>query len=667
MKKLLILLSVIALILTLCACGGECTVTFTCDGEVYHTATVAKGDSVTLPGAPEKEGYTFFGWLLDGEKFDGTAGISSDITLEAYFVDNATAAFGNDLEYELSDDGSFYAVAGIGGWKTKDVVIPATHLGLPVSEVLERAFFGLTDIMSISLPASVTSIGERAFSDCSALTSFNVAAENTAYAAFDGDLYSKDGTVLVQYAIGKSAVSLSIGEGVVKIGTGALSRSTLTSLSLPSTLLELGDYACYASQSLSSVTFADGAKLSTLGEGAFSSCTALTAVTLPSSVETLGDFAFYTCSSLIEVRFDKGSKLSAVGEYAFERCEKLSGISYDGSRYKWELLIEAADNNETLKDINFIGCPGSYEAPVGVWIPTAEYDGITYAAWSTEDDYLSGAAPVKWYSDTNISREGFGATDDNGTFYADPNFIPGYIHIFSDVTINTKQLVVGHEQKLILNLGGNTVTATKGFRVGGNYAYHPEASLTVKCGTLDLAAGQIQPRGGSTLVFENAVLRTSAVNVVYGAQSRLIHFKDSELIVTSGADFRLSTNFAGQGDGEMSIVFEDSDVIYTNKPKTSVFEFYESHIGSSKWKISFDKDSALIGAITEFVTLREGYVNETVESFVETQVLQLAEGVRFLNGAVLPTEYTIIEIDPETGEAKAAVRRPFNDALVVIQ
>ncbi len=666
MKKLLILLSVIALIFTLAACGGECTVTFMSDGEVYHTATVKKGEKVPLPSEPTKDGYTFMGWMLDGEKFDTAAGISKNITLEALLVDDATAKFGDDLEYALSEDGTYYAVAGIGGWKTPSVVIPASHKGLPVTAVLERAFFGKENITSISIPASVTEIGDRAFSSCTALTSFTVASDNTALSVKDGDLYSADGTVLIQYAIGKAATELTVGEGVMKIGAGALSYSSLTSVSLPSTLEELADYSCYGSVGLDSVSFADGSRLKNLGEAAFSNCTALKTVTIPKSVEKLGQFAFYTCTSLTDVRFEPGAMLCEVGEYAFEKCTSLIDFYYDGSRNKFNSLVSVADNNGALDSVKFAGPIGNYTAPDGAWIPTEEYEGITYAAWLTEADYLAGLAPTKWYTSTELLRENFGATDDNGSVYPDPDFIPGYIHIYTDVTIPRQhQLIVGHAQKLVLNLGGNTVEALSGFRVGGSYGYHPDAEFTVKCGTFNLTSGQIQPRGGSTLIFENTTLTVAAANVIYGGQSKLIHFKNSELINTTGSSFHLSTNFTGRGDGKMEIRFEDTDLLYKKAPTVSLFTIYESQIGDADWKIYFDSKSSIIGEVTKFATLTEVYVEE-IHSFVKCQYIYLEEGVRLLGGASVPTEYEIALIDPETNATNPATARPINDGTVAI-
>lgn len=66
------------------------TVTFTVDGAVYHTATVADGECATAPADPAKDGYTFKGWTLDGKAFDFNTPITGDVTLEATFAKDAT-------------------------------------------------------------------------------------------------------------------------------------------------------------------------------------------------------------------------------------------------------------------------------------------------------------------------------------------------------------------------------------------------------------------------------------------------------------------------------------------------------------------------------------------------------------------------------------------------
>ena len=71
----------------------------------------------------------------------------------------------SEFEYEV-DDGKV-TITGYTG-KGGDVVIPAEIAGLPVTTIGEYTFLNCTLLTSITLPNSITTIGDRAFPDCDA-------------------------------------------------------------------------------------------------------------------------------------------------------------------------------------------------------------------------------------------------------------------------------------------------------------------------------------------------------------------------------------------------------------------------------------------------------------------------------------------------------------------
>ena len=152
----------------------------------------------------------------------------------------------------------------------------------------------------------VTTIEYNAFYYCSSLTNITVSAENTAYQSIDGNLYSKDGTILIQYAIGKTATEFIIPEGVTTIGSYAFYNCDgLTSVEIPDSVIEIGSSAFSNCDGLTSVVIGDG--VTEIGWHAFSSCGRLTSVVIGNGVTKIGDYAFAWCWYLETIIFEDTS------------------------------------------------------------------------------------------------------------------------------------------------------------------------------------------------------------------------------------------------------------------------------------------------------------------------------------------------------------------------
>ncbi len=222
------------------------------------------------------------------------------------------------------EDGNAYAaVTGLGmAWET-DIVIPFTYRGLPVKKILAQAFNGSENsrhdynknITSISIPASVTEIGEDAFSDCLSLKSVT----------FEGDSQlTSIGSQAFEYCT--SLISITIPAGVTSIGSSAFSGcSGLTSIKIPDSVTSIGNWAFSGCYGLTSVTIGSG--VTSIGGAAFAYCSGLTSVIIGSGVTSIGDRAFEGCTSLESINFGESSLLEYIGSQAFQSCTSLTSIT----------------------------------------------------------------------------------------------------------------------------------------------------------------------------------------------------------------------------------------------------------------------------------------------------------------------------------------------------
>ena len=179
------------------------------------------------------------------------------------------------LEFTLIDGGTAYSVSK-GTATNAIVVIPATHNGLPVTEIGEAVYNYSTEMFeggfaeyaamtSVTIPDSVTSIGDNAFNGCSGLT------------------------------------SVTIPDSVTSIGDLAFGNcSGLTSATIPDRVTNIDDGAFYDCSGLTSVTIPNS--VTSIGYEAFAYSTGLTSVTiLAETPPTLARNVFNDTSSTLRI------------------------------------------------------------------------------------------------------------------------------------------------------------------------------------------------------------------------------------------------------------------------------------------------------------------------------------------------------------------------------
>ena len=167
------------------------------------------------------------------------------------------------LAYTLNADGASYTCVGVCSDRPNNVIESEVN-GLPVTSIGGWAF-AFHWHSSWTIPASVESIGDYAFNECTELQN-------------------------VTFAEGSKCASISKGmfEGC----------TSLKSIIIPASVESIGYRAFMNCTELQTVTFAEGSKCASIGGIAFKGCTSLKSIIIPASVESIGNYAFKGCTSL---------------------------------------------------------------------------------------------------------------------------------------------------------------------------------------------------------------------------------------------------------------------------------------------------------------------------------------------------------------------------------
>lgn len=323
-------------------------------------------------------------------KYEYIDGCFPDPAVPTEYLENGLALF-------LNEDGKSYSVA-IGNFEGEELVIPSHHDGLPIVTIQECGFINNKSLKSVTLPETIIVIGFCAFSNCDSLqdlnipnsvkeihctaiascpllkeiyipasveyihenafdsnlnlVSFNVDTENQYYKSIDGNLYTKNGDTLIQYATGKTEKSFAVPQGVTLISGRAFADCIyLEDIYIPESVVEIGQGAFRECHGLTNVTFAEKSKLEIINGSTFFGCVSLEYIYLPDSVKELWSGVFWGCSSLKEINM--GENVKYFGQHLLHQCYALEKIVFRGSMSQWN-RIEKDQLWQTHANQNYI-------------------------------------------------------------------------------------------------------------------------------------------------------------------------------------------------------------------------------------------------------------------------------------------------------------------------
>ena len=250
------------------------------------------------------------------------------------------------LLYKASETGNEVSVTKYVNMDMPEIHIPSQikyrNYIYDVVSIEDRAFEGCVDLVSVTIPDSVTKIGYGAFYHCESLT------------------------------------SITISNSITRIREDAfLGCESLTSITLPNNIKSIGNRTFFGCKALSSINLPNN--ITSIGEDAFSGCESLTSINLPNSIKSIGDRTFFGCKTLRSIIIP--SNLAIIGWGIFRNCYLLESITFSNSITS--IAGGAFENCKSLKSITipnsvtsieweaFLGCSSlttiNYNSSIQKW------------------------------------------------------------------------------------------------------------------------------------------------------------------------------------------------------------------------------------------------------------------------------------------------------------
>lgn len=306
------------------------------------------------------------------------------------------------------------------------IILPAS-----VTSINPGAFFYCFNLNSVNLTSSISSIGQNAFAFCSSLTMvtipssvvtlgtsaftaiegpINVDLNNLYFSSLDGMLLNKTQSILIQCPTSKSG-----------------------NIDIPSSITSIGEYSFFACSLLTSVTIPSS--VTSIGRSAFTLCENLLSIYIPPSVSSIGEEAFNSCFQLTTIYANSSTPVNLIyspnvffpqilGPTTLYVPYGSLGLYSSANQWKdFSSIIE-------MPEFKLSAYSGSAQEEGG----TAEIELATGASWTATTDQA-------WLTISQIS--GTGNSTITLTVEANPDLSPRYATVtFSSINLPSQTIVI---------------------------------------------------------------------------------------------------------------------------------------------------------------------------------------------------------------------------------
>lgn len=274
-------------------------------------------------------------------------------------IENGVTGIGANAFYGCSDLASVTipdSVTGIGSAAFFGCTgLEAVTIPDSVTGIRSGAFYGCTGLTSVDIPESVTSIGYLAFANCTGLASATI--RNPTVTIGSDDVFSNCAAGLILYGWDDStaeayataanipfeAFAGQCGDHVSWVFDYDTGKITITGTGPMTNYTNTVSSPFFGRGDITGVIIGEG--VTSVGNYAFRGCDDITEVSLPSTLTSIGNYAFYNCFGLADIDLPDG--LTSLGQYTFYGCSELQAVTIPAGvgsvdnqtfRYCWNLV-----------------------------------------------------------------------------------------------------------------------------------------------------------------------------------------------------------------------------------------------------------------------------------------------------------------------------------------